>query len=155
MSSFHKSARSSYKPNQLGSSLQRKCESDHYVWNKTSQQASSWCPSPPPPPPPPCPPCPTCTSSQSTGPSQGEFKDILFKKGFISWQCEMLKDLLYFQSRQKRFIFGAVANLLRVRIFSNIALFLSSSLLYQACALRALGLLLADGTPTVGRGKTF
>ena len=26
---------------------------------------------------------------------------------------------------------------------------------YQACALRALGLLLADGTPTVGRGKTF
>ena len=26
---------------------------------------------------------------------------------------------------------------------------------YQACALRALGLLLADGTPTVGGGKTF
>ena len=25
----------------------------------------------------------------------------------------------------------------------------------RACALRALGLLLADGTPTVGRGKTF
>ena len=29
------------------------------------------------------------------------------------------------------------------------------SLDYQACALRALGLLLADGTPTVGGGKTF
>ena len=31
------------------------------------------------------------------------------------------------------------------------------SALYQArfCALRALGLLLADGAPTVGRGKTF
>ena len=27
--------------------------------------------------------------------------------------------------------------------------------LYQARALRALGLLLADGTPTVGGGKTF
>ena len=26
---------------------------------------------------------------------------------------------------------------------------------YQARALRALGLLLADGTPTVGGGKTF
>ena len=26
---------------------------------------------------------------------------------------------------------------------------------YPACALRALGLLLADGAPTVGRGKTF
>ena len=26
---------------------------------------------------------------------------------------------------------------------------------YQARALRALGLLLADGAPTVGRGKTF
>ena len=25
----------------------------------------------------------------------------------------------------------------------------------RACALRALGLLLADGTPTVGGGKTF
>ena len=25
----------------------------------------------------------------------------------------------------------------------------------RACALRALGLLLADGAPTVGRGKTF
>ena len=25
----------------------------------------------------------------------------------------------------------------------------------RACALRALGLLLADGTPTVGEGKTF
>ena len=25
----------------------------------------------------------------------------------------------------------------------------------KACALRALGLLLADGTPTVGGGKTF
>ena len=25
----------------------------------------------------------------------------------------------------------------------------------QPCALRALGLLLADGAPTVGRGKTF
>ena len=25
----------------------------------------------------------------------------------------------------------------------------------RACALRALGLLLVDGTPTVGRGKTF
>ena len=32
----------------------------------------------------------------------------------------------------------------------------SGSLSYQArCALRALGLLLADGTPTVGGGKTF
>ena len=28
-------------------------------------------------------------------------------------------------------------------------------LAYQARALRALGLLLADGTPTVGGGKTF
>ena len=28
-------------------------------------------------------------------------------------------------------------------------------LVYQARALRALGLLLADGTPTVGGGKTF
>ena len=27
--------------------------------------------------------------------------------------------------------------------------------LIRACALRALGLLLADGAPTVGRGKTF
>ena len=27
--------------------------------------------------------------------------------------------------------------------------------IYQARALRALGLLLADGTPTVGGGKTF
>ena len=26
---------------------------------------------------------------------------------------------------------------------------------YPACALRALGLLLADGAPTVGGGKTF
>ena len=32
---------------------------------------------------------------------------------------------------------------------------LTSSCLYQARALRALGLLLADGTPTVGGGKTF
>ena len=29
------------------------------------------------------------------------------------------------------------------------------SIYYQARALRALGLLLADGTPTVGGGKTF
>ena len=29
------------------------------------------------------------------------------------------------------------------------------SAIYQARALRALGLLLADGTPTVGGGKTF
>ena len=28
-------------------------------------------------------------------------------------------------------------------------------IIYQARALRALGLLLADGTPTVGGGKTF
>ena len=30
-----------------------------------------------------------------------------------------------------------------------------SALAQRACALRALGLLLADGAPTVGRGKTF
>ena len=32
---------------------------------------------------------------------------------------------------------------------------LSAFILYPARALRALGLLLADGTPTVGGGKTF
>ena len=30
-----------------------------------------------------------------------------------------------------------------------------SAMARRACALRALGLLLADGTPTVGGGKTF
>ena len=30
-----------------------------------------------------------------------------------------------------------------------------SALARRACVLRALGLLLADGTPTVGGGKTF
>ena len=31
----------------------------------------------------------------------------------------------------------------------------NTSCIYEARALRALGLLLADGAPTVGRGKTF
>ena len=60
----------------------------------------------------------------------------------------MLKDLSYFQSRQKRFIFGAVANLLRVRIFSNIALFLSSLLLYLTVTPLALHNSSAKGEET-------
>ena len=39
--------------------------------------------------------------------------------------------------------------------FMLLSSMLTNFMIYQARALRALGLLLADGTPTVGGGKTF
>ena len=45
-------------------------------------------------------------------------------------------------------IFGPMQNLMLIVVFQV-------AFVYQARALRALGLLLADNAPTVGRGETF
>ena len=45
--------------------------------------------------------------------------------------------------------------LLRILFAQLVVYYQARARAQRACALRALGLLLADGTPTVGGGKTF
>ena len=73
----------------------------------------------------------------------------------------------YFFANQRRFAsvkntfasqkhFLQVMNIfLLVYYFATPTLYTSRNTFYPARALRALGLLLADGAPTVGGGKTF